>query len=313
MKNENIMNINNINIFVDIVKTKSFAITGKNFGVSPTTVSRKLEHLEKEIGHKLIFNTTRIIELTTEGLILFNHLNKIVKNLNDEISIVSSILNKNPAKKQHGKLKIQLPMVLSIHSLSPFLPNFKLLYPDIDIEVIYSNEQPDMEQDKIDLAIINYPFKKYVHDFTYITCKLIKFVCTKSYEMKYGTPKSLKELAQHNLVLYLDNSYSKHELSIINLRIKNIYTNYEQFIEIVPFLITNNEFHNYQMMLKGDIICNILENNINKSQELIPVLPDYSMGDVKYYLVKGKSLQKQFIITTMADYIMKHLLNDINE
>lgn len=302
----NIIDINNLNIFIDLIKTKNFSQTGKNFGISPTTVTRKINQLEDEIGYRLIINTTRVIELTDTGLFLFNRLNIKVNNLNDEINLIVALLNKNISTKQYGKLKLQLPMVLSLYRISPSLPKFKNLYPDIEIEIIYSNEQPDMENNNVDLALVNYPFQKYINKLTHVASKLIKLYCTKEYKIKYGTPNTLQELTNHNLVLYLGNSYPNN-LSSINLNIQEINTKHEKFIEIRPLLITNNELHNYSMMLEGNVICSALENINNKSHELVHILPNYSLGEVKYYLIKGKSIQKQSIINTMADYIIDQI------
>lgn len=298
------MDLQEINIFIDVVRTKNFGITGKRFNLSPTTIARKIEKFEESIGKQLLINTTRIFELTATGELVYNRFNKLIDTLNNEISIVTNTLAHD---QNYGKLKVQLPMMLPINSLTPILPDFKNQYPDIELEIIYSNQKPDLENDNIDLAIVNFPFEEYRTNMQHVITRQIKLGCSIEYQKKYGIPKTINELKDHRLVIYVDANHHKnshqHKLKLIDQ-----VNNKEHFVDIVPFITTNNEFHNRKMMLEGKTICNVLDISLEHLEDVITVLPNYSVGEVKYYLINNKNRHKRNITNLFIEFINKNLL-----
>lgn len=294
------MDLQEINIFIDVVKSKNFGITGKHFNLSPTTIARRIEKLEEDIGQQLLINTTRVFELTATGELVYNKFNKLIDSMSAEIeSFSNSLTHQQP----HGKLKIQLPMMLPINSITPIIPDFKDLYPEVDLEIIYSNQKPDLENDNIDLAIVNFPFEEYRANMQHVTTRQIKLGCSVEYQKKYGIPQTVKELKDHRLVIYIDANHhnNSHQYT---LKLINNQTNKESFVDIVPFIKTNNEFHNRKMMLEGKTICNILDISLEQLDDVITVLPDYSVGEVKYYAITKRNSKKRKIITLLLEFIL---------
>ena len=82
-------NLNDIALFVAVVKAKSFRRAADLLDMPTSTLSRRVSHLEKSIGVRLLHRTTRQIELTELGKTYFARCQAIiiqVENAHEELS-----------------------------------------------------------------------------------------------------------------------------------------------------------------------------------------------------------------------------------
>jgi DNA-binding transcriptional LysR family regulator len=70
--------LNDMALFVEVVKARGFRPAAAAVGVPNSTLSRRISGLEKAIGLRLLHRTTRKIELTEAGLIYFERCKRIV-------------------------------------------------------------------------------------------------------------------------------------------------------------------------------------------------------------------------------------------
>ncbi len=59
--------LNDMALFVEVVKARSFRRAAETIGMPNSTLSRRISGLEKAIGLRLLHRTTRRIELTEAG------------------------------------------------------------------------------------------------------------------------------------------------------------------------------------------------------------------------------------------------------
>jgi DNA-binding transcriptional LysR family regulator len=71
-------NLNDIALFVAVVKAKSFRKAADVLDMPTSTLSRRVSHLEKSIGIRLLHRTTRQIELTELGRTYFERCQGII-------------------------------------------------------------------------------------------------------------------------------------------------------------------------------------------------------------------------------------------
>lgn len=76
-----IMETNNVAIFVETVRKRSFAAVARNRGVDPATISRAIASLENELKIRLFQRTTRKIEPTEAGMVYFERVEPLVGEL----------------------------------------------------------------------------------------------------------------------------------------------------------------------------------------------------------------------------------------
>ena len=70
--------LNDMALFVEVVRAMSFRRAADSIGVPNSTLSRRVTALEKAIGLRLLHRTTRKIELTEAGQIYYERCRHIV-------------------------------------------------------------------------------------------------------------------------------------------------------------------------------------------------------------------------------------------
>lgn len=70
--------LNDMALFVEVVKAKGFRNAADTIGIPNSTLSRRISELEKSIGLRLLHRTTRKIELTEAGKIYYERCKRIV-------------------------------------------------------------------------------------------------------------------------------------------------------------------------------------------------------------------------------------------
>jgi len=73
--------LGDIELFINIVKHKGLAAAGREQGLSPASVTARLNRLEKNYGVRLLNRTTRSVTLTEEGRRFFNSCVRILADM----------------------------------------------------------------------------------------------------------------------------------------------------------------------------------------------------------------------------------------
>jgi DNA-binding transcriptional LysR family regulator len=140
--------LNDTLIFVKVVQHGSITAAARALDLPKTTVSRKLRALEDRLGARLLNRTTRRLALTEAGTIYFEHSKRIATDLEAAESAVHQ-LEGNP----RGWLRVTAPYSLGTGLLAPILHEFRAHYPDVQVDIVLSNDLLDLVQDEIDVAL----------------------------------------------------------------------------------------------------------------------------------------------------------------
>ena len=109
------------------------------------------------------------------------------------------------------------------------------------------------------------------------------------YIAKYGAPTSLVDLVNHRMVGQAINQSITNELCALNEQ-TNEYTT----ISYTPKIITNNALFNLDFALNGGYIINAMDNlviNEVAAGQLVKLLPNFSFGETKFYLLRNNGLR----------------------
>ncbi|MEY9741123.1 DNA-binding transcriptional LysR family regulator [Bradyrhizobium japonicum] len=140
--------LNDMALFVEVAKARSFRRAAKTLDMPNSTLSRRIDLLEKEIGLRLLNRTTRKIELTEAGQIYFERCKRIV----DEARLAHEQLDGMLAQPS-GMLRVSLPVDFANTYLAPLIAAFARQYPDIDFEFDLTPRRVDLVSEPFDLAI----------------------------------------------------------------------------------------------------------------------------------------------------------------
>lgn len=142
------MDMNDTLVFLKVIEAGSFTAAARDLRQPKTTVSRKIRELETRLGVQLLHRTTRRLGLTEAGTTYFQHCKQIPQVLVDAESAVSQLQG-----KPRGTLRITASYSLTLSLLAPLLGEFRVLYPDVRVDLVLSHQTLDLVDEEIDIAL----------------------------------------------------------------------------------------------------------------------------------------------------------------
>ncbi|MBB1334325.1 MULTISPECIES: LysR family transcriptional regulator [Pseudoalteromonas] len=182
-----------IRYFIKVVETGSFTKAASTFNVPPSSLSRRVVDLEKSLGATLLKRTTRLVKLTEVGQIYYNDVQQIVNQLEQSHETVRSYQT-----TPMGRLSISSMVSFGDKILLPLLDEFNALYPEIILDVSFSDELSTLGRDDVDIAIRG----GYAPNERVLAIKLMdnEFipVASPGYLQQHGVPSHAMALKHHN-------------------------------------------------------------------------------------------------------------------
>jgi DNA-binding transcriptional LysR family regulator len=184
-------------VFVAVVEAGSFADAAHAVGMSAVMVGRHIQSLEKTLNTKLIQRTTRRQSITTEGRLFYEEAKLALEQVKYAFSRVEA---SNP--EPSGLLRITAPMSLGVSLVGPLVAEFMQLYPQIQVELILSNEVVDLYETSFDLAFriseligVNL-LAKPLPPYRMVIC------ASPAYLQKWQEPTSPEDLHRHRILTH---------------------------------------------------------------------------------------------------------------
>lgn len=140
--------LNDMALFVEVVKARSFRRAAETIGMPNSTLSRRIGVLEKAIGLRLLHRTTRRIELTEAGQLYFERCKRIVGEARLAHEQLGEIL-----AQPSGVLRASLPVDFANIYLAPLIAEFARRYPGISFELDLTSRRVDLVAEPFDVAI----------------------------------------------------------------------------------------------------------------------------------------------------------------
>lgn len=140
--------LNDMALFVEVVKARGFRGASEATGVPNSTLSRRISALEKAIGLRLLHRTTRKVELTEAGQVYFERCKRIV----DEARLAHEQLGEMLAQPS-GVLRASLPVDFATVYIAPLIAEFAQRYPGITFDLDLTPRQVDLVSEPFDVAI----------------------------------------------------------------------------------------------------------------------------------------------------------------
>ena len=189
------MNWDSLKVFLSIARFGSLSGAASDLEVNHSTIFRRLNALEAEIDGRLFERVNNRYELTTLGHELLD-LAQNIENSFDRIN--RHIAGKDIQPK--GIVKITAPNNIAYRYLPRYISEFNVLYPDIHLELLVSNQELNMSNRQADIAVRS-TASPSEHLIGRQVCTLNWSVfASKAYEDKYGLPNNIDELAKHVLI-----------------------------------------------------------------------------------------------------------------
>lgn len=184
--------IESLRLFVRIVEKGGLASAGRDFGLSPASVSERLAALEREYGCTLIKRTTRSISLTEEGRLLFEGARGLVAEADDLAGRI-----RNGIQTVSGPIRISAPVDLGRTRLVPLLDRFMDEHSGVSIDLELTDGYADLVGKGFDLAIRHGLLEDSTMRIRTLGSNRRTVCASPDYLRRHGTPLHPDELGGH--------------------------------------------------------------------------------------------------------------------
>lgn len=135
-------------MFLAVIETGSFTGAAEKLGTSSGQASKLISRLETELGVRLLNRTTRSVAPTEAGRAYYDRLKPLV----DEFDTLDLDI-RNISQSPRGRLRLTSPLTFGTLELAPALNAFAGLYPDIELDVSFSDRVVNLVDEGFDLAV----------------------------------------------------------------------------------------------------------------------------------------------------------------
>ncbi|WP_279147189.1 LysR family transcriptional regulator [Photobacterium carnosum] len=180
-------------LFISIVKNQGLAAAGRELGLSPATVTARLQALEDRYGVKLLNRSTRHLSLTESGAMYHQASLDIIDSVKETENLLQT-----GSQEVRGTIKIAAPRDIGKQYISPIISAFCEWYPDVVPYLYLDDKLTNLVESGIDIVI------RYgeLADSNLISRKLAssrRVLCaTPQYLANKGTPITPQDLADHH-------------------------------------------------------------------------------------------------------------------
>jgi DNA-binding transcriptional LysR family regulator len=194
-----------LRVFLEVARQGSVHSASKRLKLDHSTVCRRISKLETTLSMKLLDRTQRGILLREEARDLVRHIEKMEVHANSLEDVVTS-----DHSRDVQTVRIATMEGIASRYIARRLPLLERTTPNLKLELVSIPQSVDLSRKEADifLSFFNPPTAGLTN---YLIAKFSLYLfCSGKYSAKYGMPRSLKELADHRFISYID------EMVVIN-------------------------------------------------------------------------------------------------
>ena len=142
------MDWEDVKTFAEVARDGTVRSAAKALGVHHSTISRRVERLEKALS-------VRLFDRRPEGYALTEAGEHLVGAANDVEDIFTAAQRKIAGTDDApcGKVRITMAEPIAVHSFAPALPEFFQQYPELDLEIRVSYELLNLSRGDAEIAV----------------------------------------------------------------------------------------------------------------------------------------------------------------
>jgi len=281
--------------FVRVTEMSSFTLAGESLGLPRSTVSEHVQALEMLVGTRLLQRTTRKVQATQDGLVLYERSKDLLSHMDE----IEGLFRQDEASLV-GRIRIDMPNILARRVVMPRLPEFMAQHPNLELEISSTDRRVDVLSEGFDCVVRvgaqpdQSVVARHLCDFTMVNC------ASPEYLQRYGVPERLEDLAQHRLV---------HYVSVLGSRSEGFVYEQEGKLHRVPMAgsVTVNSTDCYESACLGGF--GLIQAPLTGMQphllsgELVAVLPQFNAPSMEVSLLYARQRHLPLRVRAFMDWL----------
>ena len=284
-------------LFVRVAELGSFSAVAHQLGAARSVVTRQIAALESHLGTKLLARSTRRLSLTSAGTTYLEKCREIL-NL---VEIAETGLAEE-RQTPRGSIRLSLPLVYSLRHLAPLLLEFSRLYPEVELDMDFSDRRTNLIQEGIDLAVRITPRLEPGDITRRLGSARMVVLASAAYLAAHGTPQHPSELIDHQCLGYTAGPSSQRWSFLVDGRTESF--------AIRPRLMANNGDVLLKAAVAGLGIAQqptFIADEHLRSGELREVLKDFPLPELGIYAVLPGNRHIPHRLRVLMDFLVERL------
>lgn len=186
------MDLRSLALFVRIAEIGRIGQAGESLGLSTTNASQRVQQLESQLKVKLLHRSTRTVTLTHDGQLFLEHAKRIL----DDVEEAQNAFRDDGIQVK-GKIRMTVSSSYARIYIIPFLPEFLSLYPEVEIDIDFTDKTTDLVEQGYDLAFRIGDLKSNSLLARRIADNPCVLVAAPEYLARCGSPKIPEDLLEH--------------------------------------------------------------------------------------------------------------------
>jgi len=278
--------------FVAVVEAGSLAGAARKTGSSQPTMSRHMAILESALAVQLFDRTGAGLVLTPTGVALYEDAKRM-----DEVSRKIALSAAGHSESIAGTIRISASEIMSAFVLPSIITSLKIAEPEIDIELVSSDNTSNILLREADIAL-----RMFQPSQTELICRKVGKVkigmyASHEYISRNGAPVFPDDLLNHKLI-----SEDKLNDTLEGYRSAGININREQFS-----FRCDSRLVQWKMVLAGFGIGFIQTDVGEQEQGVVRLFPGIDMAELPIWLTTHAELRTSRRVRRVFDFIANEL------
>lgn len=184
--------------FVRVAELSSFTLASESLGLPRSTVSEQVRTLERLLGARLLERTTRRVQATQDGLLLYERSKDLLSGMDE----IEGLFQADDTTLS-GRLRIDLPTMMARKVVIPALPGLLDRHPNLEVEISCTDRHVDLLREGFDCVVR----VGELSDLDVVARPMgqlaMRNCASPAYLARYGVPQCLDDLAGHRLIHYV--------------------------------------------------------------------------------------------------------------
>jgi len=189
------LDLNDIDLFVQVVHAGSFAAAARRLGIPANTASRRIQQLEQQLGLRLMQRSTRRLTLTDAGATFY-------ARCADQVEALAEAAQELGEGSQipSGKVRVAAPADFFNWFLMNWIAEFLAAHPKVRLEFVLSDARADLIGEGIDVAIRGGKVLEPTLVARRVGTNRSTLVASPACLAERGTPESVEALSGHDCI-----------------------------------------------------------------------------------------------------------------
>ena len=288
-----------LRVFHAAAQAGSFTHAAETLRLSQSAISRQVSALEHDVGVPLFHRHARGLVLTEQGEMLFRTAHDVLMKLENVKTRLTETL-----EKPSGTLRVTTTVGLGTGWLTERAKEFLELYPEINLQLVLTNEELDLTMRQADCAVrLRQPQQPDLIQRRLFTVHLHVFAAA-SYLERYGKPLSVAELDHHRIITF--GEPVPHYLSGLNTLETIGKTDGDRRVAVLQI---NDLMSVRRAVRRGVGIAMLPDYMADKESGLVPVLPEVEAPSFDTYFVYPEAMKNQAKLKAFRDFMFAKARN----